>query len=129
VFLTNLLARKPLCVFGDGRVVRDYIFVSDVADAMAGLVEKKNGYQVFNVGTQQGTSIEELIQALRSVSDLPIEVNHLPGRTFDLPVNILNCEKIRSYLGWQPKVTLHDGLRLTWDWFRSRGKETSGSVA
>lgn len=118
--------REAIQVFGDdyptpdGTCVRDYIHVSDLADAHLLAVEHLIGggdSNVFNLGNGQGFSVKEVISKVRDVTgrDFPVIIS--PRRAGDPAVLIASSDKVRSVLGWLPKRDkLDDIIRSAWEW-------------
>ena len=111
-FLSKAMNGEPVEIWGDGTVVRDYIYVSDVAEAFARAVEYDGEESVFNISTGVGTSLNELIDLIERVIGREVIRHHRPSRRFDVPVNILDNSLARRELGWEPRVTLNEGLAL-----------------
>lgn len=116
VFLHRALQGQPIEIWGDGSVTRDYIYVSDIADAFAKAVEYTGPYSVFNISSGMGTSLNELIDKLGNILGKHIERHYLEGRPFDVPANILSNKLAGDELGWAPQVSLTDGISLTAKW-------------
>lgn len=116
VFLGKVLRGETLDIWGDGSVVRDYIYISDVIDALLAAMRYSGPEYVFNIGSGQGHSLNEVLQALENVTGRPAQRNYLPGRAFDVPSNVLCIERAGQQLGWAPKVGFEDGLRRFADW-------------
>ncbi len=122
--------RPGLSVFGtdyptpDGTCVRDYIHVSDLAqahvDALRYLLDG-GGTDVFNCGYSRGYSVLEVVQAVKRVTGIDFKVEYADRRAGDPAELVAGCEKIKRVLGWKPR---HDDLefiiRTAWDWERSR---------
>lgn len=111
VFLHKVLQGEEIGIWGDGSVVRDYIYEADVASAIMAVlaVEKLSG--IYNIGSGYGTNLNELLDTIREVTGLSCRVTYDPSRKFDVPCNILNIEKIQRASGWSPRFPLADGLR------------------
>ncbi len=115
---------RPVSVFGtdyptpDGTGIRDYIHVIDLARAhMAALRREEPGLMVYNVGTGQGHSVREVIDAARAVTGLPIEVRELPRRDGDQVSTVASPERIRRELGWEPvHADLREIVGSAWRW-------------
>jgi UDP-glucose 4-epimerase len=118
VFLHNALLGKPIEIWGDGSVTRDYIHVSDVAEAFARALEYTGPHSVFIVSSGAGVSLNELIGMLEALLGRAVERRHLPGRAIDVPVNVLSNALAERELGWSPRVPLPEGLARTADWMR-----------
>jgi UDP-glucose 4-epimerase len=119
VFLARALNRQPIEIWGDGEVVRDYIYISDVVDAMLAAVTYVPGPRLFNVGSGQGRSLNEVVEAIRQAVGRDMVVHYLPGRSVDVPSNVLDIGLISSCMGWQPKVTFEQGIQLMLKAWRS----------
>ncbi len=118
VFASRALRGEPVEIWGDGSVVRDYIHAADVADAFARALDYGGEARVFNIGSCRGHSLIEIVEALEKVLGRGVARGHMPGRPFDIPVNVLDISRARRELGWQPTVTLENGLTRTLAWLR-----------
>lgn len=116
VFLNRALQGHPLDIWGDGTVTRDYIYVGDVAEAFVRAVEYDGPKSIFNISYGIGTTLNELIEKIETVTGKSIERHYLAGRSFDVPVSVLDNSLAFRELGWQPKVDLLSGLRRTFSW-------------
>jgi UDP-glucose 4-epimerase len=110
-FLKNLKEGKPLEIYGDGKNVRDFIHVRDVANAIALSVEKDvDGFNVFNLGTGRATTIYELANLVLKLSSHGRVVMH-PPRQGDIKYSVADISKAARELGFKPTVTLEDYLK------------------
>jgi len=116
VFLSRALQDMPLDIWGDGSVTRDYIYVADVAEAFAKAVMYEGERSVFNISSGVGTSLNELIAVMERVIGKVITRNHLPARSFDVHTSVLDNTLAKQELGWQPRISLEDGVAKTSDW-------------
>jgi UDP-glucose 4-epimerase len=116
VFLGKILRGEPIEIWGDGSVVRDYIDISDVVDALLLALEQTSDQHVFNIGSGRGHSLNELIRAIEKVTGRTADCRYLPSRTFDIPSNVLCNTLANQYLGWSPKVEFEDGLEKFAKW-------------
>lgn len=109
--------RKPFQLWGDGSVVRDYLYIDDLAEAfLAAVLAPSGGPQVMNVGSSSGRSLLEVLEACRQVTGRPLALERLAGRPIDAPMNVLDSTVARVHLGWAPTVEFMDGLARTWRW-------------
>jgi len=121
-FFDRLMNGQAPQIHGDGEQTRDFTYVSDVVEAtlLAALSPKAEG-EVFNVGSGKETSINELITLMIELTGLPISVVYIDKRDIDnIRRRVLNIEKIRRVLRWEPTVTLKNGLEKTYDWLVSQ---------
>jgi UDP-glucose 4-epimerase len=114
IFLERMAADEPTQIFGDGRQSRDFIYVSDVAQAMLAAAGHDGG--VYNVGTGVETSVLELHALCRRVAGSDREPELAPARLGDLRRSVLDPSKVERDLGWRPAYDLESGLRATWEW-------------
>jgi UDP-glucose 4-epimerase len=115
-FIHRVLSNKPIEIWGDGSVVRDYIHVSDVARAFALALRYSGEEMIFNISTGVGTTLNDLILIMESLIGRPVDRKYITGRNFDVPVSVLDNSLAKAELGWAPNVTLVDGLRATIEW-------------
>lgn len=114
VFLYKVKNKEPIIIWGDGEVVRDYIYIKDAVEAFILSCEKQTKNKIFNIGDGKGTSLNELLSLIRDVTGEEFEVRYEQGRPFDVPVNILDIEQAKKELGWQPKTSLQKGILKVW---------------
>lgn len=118
VFLHRALDDKTIEIWGDGSVTRDYIYIEDVVDAFLKAMNYHGEPTVFNVGSGEGKSLNDILAAIEELLGRPVLREYLPARRFDVPVNVLNITRARKMLAWQPRVSFNEGLRRTLDWMR-----------
>lgn len=104
---------EPVAIWGDGSVVRDYLFLDDAVRALAAARLRGDG-AVVNVGSGRGRSIKELLEAVERVTGSPVPVRWEPERGFDVEANVLDPERARAVLGWEPRVPLDEGIARMW---------------
>lgn len=101
---------KPLTVHGDGTFKRDYIHVSDVAAACIASMESKVKSEVFNVGTGNNISVNEVIDILKEFfPELEIDYEDKPKGY--APETLADIDKIKKLLNWKPTINIEDGIR------------------
>lgn len=130
VFLYKALRDEVIEIWGDGSVVRDYIYVKDAIRALVCALDCETGWPVFNIGSGQGRSLNDVLAAIEALLDRPVCKTYLPGRAFDVPANVLDISKAAELLHWTPQVTFGDGLRKTCQWLREElgYRSTAGMV-
>jgi len=110
VFMHKALNDEPIEIWGDGTVVRDYVYVGDVIQAMLQVMRYDGEQRLFNIGSGKGTSLNELVQVLEDLLKRNVRRRFLPERRFDVPVNVLDITRAKTVLNWAPQVTLHEGV-------------------
>jgi UDP-glucose 4-epimerase len=119
VFLGCLKRKKPIHIWGDGGVIRDYLYIKDLAQAMLLALDYKpnlDGSRVFNLGSGKGVSLNTLLKTIASVTGIEPCVHYEPARIVDVPCIILDCNHAQTQLGWCADTTLETGLARTWSW-------------
>jgi UDP-glucose 4-epimerase len=114
LFMSKIAAGTPIEIWGDGSVVRDYIYVEDAVDAISTVACSVSPLLTFNVGSGIGISLNQLIQEMEDVVKKKAIVKYLPSRKFDVPKNVLDRTALLEQLGWKPKFSLREGIESTW---------------
>ncbi len=114
-FMMRLHEGSSVQIWGDGSVVRDYLYVGDLA-RLCVVAGEKDVSGVFNAGSGRGVSILDLVRSIEAVSGESLTVDFLPARNFDIPEVILDIAKVQNEMGWSPEFGLEDGLKRTWAW-------------
>jgi UDP-glucose 4-epimerase len=120
-FCAAALAGRPIVIFGDGSIVRDYLYIDDVVDALLAAAVVLPGHRHFNIGSGVGLSLNEIVDTLSAAMGRRPTVEHRQPRDFDLPISVLDISRARAELGWQPAVPFRDGLARTLDGLRRQG--------
>lgn len=121
VFLGNVARGEPIRIWGDGGVVRDYIFIEDLLALFLRCIDHPIGDEtpVFNAGSGEGHSLRDITDRIRAVTGTDPKVEWTAGRNVDVPANVLDIGKARERFDWTPVVPLDEGIRRTWNWIRS----------
>ena len=110
-----LINDEEIVLFGDGNVVRDYIDVSEVAEAFYLALEsdfnKIDTTPVFNIGSGQGLSLNEIISIISEVLNKNPKINHQPARKFDVKYNVLDTSKAEQYLNYKHEKTEVENIK------------------
>jgi UDP-glucose 4-epimerase len=115
-FLQRAYRGEPIEIWGDGSVVRDYLYVGDVAEALVRALDHRGGRKVINIGSGVGRDLNEILAVIETVIGRPVERRYVPARNFDVPANVLDIGLARAELGWQPTTPFEEGLRRTLRW-------------
>jgi UDP-glucose 4-epimerase len=123
VFLGHVARNQPITIWGDGEVVRDYIYIGDTVRGLLSAAKyepsQPSDPRIFNIGCGRGRSLNEIVSAIREVVGPQIEVRYTEARAVDVPENVLDISRAEKYLGWKPEVELTEGIRATWNWIKS----------
>ena len=119
IILQRLYKGETMTVWGDGTALRDYLYVSDLVDALQRAAKAEPEERVMNIGSGRGVSINELLQTVAEVTGEQPAVEYLPARTLDVPASVLDVGRAKAELGWEPTTQLAEGIARTWDWIHA----------
>jgi len=125
VFLHKALHGETIEIWGDGSVRRDYIYIKDVVDAFIRALSYGGAQRVFNIGSGQGRSVNEILVAIEQVLGRPVARVYEAARSFDVPSNVLDISRARDILGWAPAIPFSEGLARTLHWLREESCPSS----
>jgi UDP-glucose 4-epimerase len=113
-FLAAARAHNPVRIFGDGSIVRDYVYIKDVAEAVVDLSRLSSVPRVVNVGTGRGHSINDVLDLVQTVTGTTLSVERIPQRKLDVQGVVLDVALLSTLLDWSP-CSLEQGLVSTWE--------------
>jgi UDP-glucose 4-epimerase len=135
---TAMGGRGPFCIFGedydtpDGTAIRDYVHVSDLADAhVLALQHLLNGgrSEALNLGTGVGVSVRQLVETIESVTGSRLKTTSAPRRDGDAPMLVADNAKAKDILGWSPRYGMNEIISSALAWHQSEAKRPSRSAA
>jgi UDP-glucose 4-epimerase len=114
------LKGKPIPVYGTGEQIRDYLYVEDAAKAYNLALENERAIgETFLLATGRGVSLIDLANKVIQITGSKSGIRFLPARKGDIPRFVGDYGKAKSVLGWVPRTSLEEGLRLEADWVKS----------
>lgn len=117
-FTYKALKGDEITVYGDGSVVRDFIYIDDAIRAIMKIVNGENKHRTFNLGCGYGTSIKQVLETIEEALGIKLNVSYLEGRKVDVPVNYLDISRYEKYYGALNPISLEDGIRKTADFMK-----------
>lgn len=112
-FTYKALRNEPIIVYGDGSVIRDFIFVEDAVKAIIKIAETDSKHKLFNLGSGQGTSINQLLDTIAAVLNKELKVEYQTARSVDVPVNYLDISRYEEEFGTLDRIDLKKGIQRT----------------
>lgn len=109
-FTYNAMMDKELCVYGDGNVIRDYIYIDDAIEAIKKIALYEGKYKIFNVGSGIGTSINDVICIIQRVFKEDVKVRYIDGRKADVPISVLDISRYEDIFGRLVYTDLYEGI-------------------
>jgi len=122
------LADEAVPIYWQGEQVRDFIYVEDLARAHVAVLDQ-TGLNYFNVGSEVGVKVKDVLQAVTDILDRPLRIDDLGERPGDVPALYASSERLRKATGWQAEVGLEEGLRRTVQFFRARMPDATSTGA
>ena len=116
--IKRTLKHETIEIWGDGNIVRDYIFIDDLCKMLYALIDYHGEFEVFNLSSNTGTSQNDVINILRQITS-EVAVNYLPARTVDAKKIVLENNRIRAICAF-PLVTPEEGIRRYYEYIQKR---------
>ncbi|MDD4275315.1 MAG: NAD-dependent epimerase/dehydratase family protein [Desulfobacter postgatei] len=119
--LEKLKRDEPVEIWGDGEVVRDYLYIDDFLAACLSCMQagsQQQRFRIFNVSAGRSLSINQLCDVIEEATRRRLKKRFLPGRAIDVKSVILDCSRIKTELSWQPVVEMSEGIKRTWEWIK-----------
>ena len=116
VFMNNAIEDRQINIWGDGEVVRDYIYIKDAVKVLADSLKISSDSRVLNLSSGTGFSLNQIIELIKEISGKEIKVEYQKGRSIDVPVSILDNTKVREIFKWSPETEIKEGMRKTYNY-------------
>lgn len=117
-FMRCTLLDSPIEIWGDGTIVRDYIYVEDVNRALVAAATHEGIDRIFNIGSGKGKSLIEIVSAIEHALGRSIKVHFREGRKVDVPVSILDISRAAAGLEWSPETDFETAIATTLAWYQ-----------
>jgi UDP-glucose 4-epimerase len=119
IFANKLLKNENPIINGDGKQTRDYVFVEDVVNANVITLSSQSS-EIYNVGTGIETSVNELFTMLNSIAGNKALERHGPAPKGEQARSVITSDKLFNEFKWRPSVKIEEGLKKTFDSFKSK---------
>ena len=114
-----MLRHGKVTLWGDGSAMREFLHVDDLVEALIICMDKYDSDDIINIGTGEDVTIKELAETVAKVVDFRRTIEWDTSKPNGTPRKVLNVDKMKS-LDWEPKISLKDGIKSTYDWYRTR---------
>ncbi len=108
----------PATIWGDGKTVRDYLYIGDLIDACMAVLKNPSS-DTFNIGSGTGYSINELCSFIEQITGKALDLTYQPARSVDVQRIVLDNTAISERYSWSPLITIEQGIRSTWEWMQN----------
>lgn len=120
-FTYKAIYNEEIIVYGDGSVIRDFIYIDDAIKGILNIVNGSTHRKIFNLGSGYGTSIKMLLDKIKNVVG-EISVNYREGRNVDVPINFLDISNYEKNFGKLNPISLEKGIRKTMDFIKNNSE-------
>lgn len=120
-FTYKALNREKILVYGDGSVVRDFIYIDDAVRGILTIANGESRYKTFNLGSGYGTSIRQVLAQIESALQIPLDIVWQEGRKVDVPVNFLDMTRYEEEFGPLNPISLKEGIIKTREFMLQSG--------
>ncbi len=114
VALGNLIQNKQIKIWGNGEIIRDYIYIDDLCRALLLLIQKNKWNDIYNVGSGKGTSINKVLEIIKKTTSINFNIHYKEGRNIDVPINVLDVSKLKNNIRWDNLTDLEQGIKIMW---------------
>ncbi len=123
VFLFKILQGKDIHIWGDGNVIRDFVYIDDVIHAFLLSLNNTEQRLLVNIGSGKGMTLNELLKTLESVTGKKAHVLYEEVRKCDVNRSVVSIERARTVLGWRAQVDIVEGVKRMYDYLKKRHYE------
>ncbi|MBC8421793.1 MAG: NAD-dependent epimerase/dehydratase family protein [Pelagibacteraceae bacterium] len=109
---------NPIKVWGDGKDVRDIIYIDDFIDGMVTVMDNCDEYGVFNIGSNTSYNINEILKATMEVENYESTIEYISGKPSMIPIRKIDSNKMKDKFGWEAKTSLKEGIEKTIKWYK-----------
>lgn len=120
IFTEKISGGKPIDMYGDGSTKRDYTYVSDIVSGIISALEKeKLRFEIINLGNSSPVSLKDFISVIEKTVGKKAIINKLPMQQGDVPITFADISAAKKILGYAPKVTIEEGMKLFYEWYKN----------
>jgi UDP-glucuronate 4-epimerase len=120
-FTKAVLEGRPIPFFGDGTTRRDYTYIDDIVDGVVKSLDHCAGYEIYNLGESQTTSLSELVELIGEVCGREPILDRQPMQPGDVVITYADISKAKARIGYAPKTLIREGLGRFYAWYQDQG--------
>ena len=121
-FIRAALAGGTFEIYGDGEATRDFLHADDLCRGIIAAADSDLSDEVVHLASEKGTTIRELAELIIELAGSDVEIVHHPKRKGEVERNFARADRAKEVLGWQPELSLREGMQSTIEWFRENDK-------
>lgn len=119
IFINHALSDDPITIFGDGSMQRDYIYIDDLTSMITGSYDKPNIFDAYNIGSGNGTCVNELVKTVEKCSGLTLKKNYMDTPATYVQNSVLDITRFVNEFNIYPQISLNIGIERTWNYVKS----------
>lgn len=129
LFTDSIVNNKPIQLFNNGNLRRDFTFIEDIVNSISALIDKKpftgsgTSHKLFNIGNNKPVELRQFVNVLETLIGKKAIVENMPMQPGDVFETYADIEDLTAYIGFQPKTNIEDGLRQFVDWYKNYHKK------
>lgn len=108
---------EPMPLYNGGQMYRDWTFVTDIAQGVVAATDRRLGYEIINIGRGEPVLLSDFVKSIEELAGKPAPVKSEPMMRADISYTYANIEKARKLLGYEPRVSVADGVQRFFDWY------------
>jgi UDP-glucuronate 4-epimerase len=116
---------EKIPIYGDGSSRRDYTYIDDLIEGILSVIHHHKGFEVYNLGESQTTSLKELIKLIEGAFGGKAMIEMLEPQPGDVSVTYADVSKAKRMLKYQPKVKMEEGIRRFVEWYKENRPKSS----
>lgn len=118
-FTDNILKEKPIQIFNHGKMERDFTYISDTISGIMAAIEKPLSFEIINLGRGKPEKLMEFIEEIEKCLGLQAKKEMLPMQPGDVPITFSDTSKAKRLLGYEPKISIEEGIKNFINWYRN----------
>ena len=119
-FTKNILEDKEILVYGEGTYKRDFTYISDIVDGIFLGIDKKLGYEIFNLGTETPISVTDMVNRLEKLLSKKTKMRYVESPKGEAIISYADISKAKKVLKYSPKISFDQGLKLFVEWYKNK---------
>ncbi|NDJ52564.1 MAG: SDR family NAD(P)-dependent oxidoreductase [Chloroflexi bacterium] len=118
IVMDRILRGETIRLFNGGEMHRDWTFVADITNGVVAALDKPLGFEIMNIGRGQPVRLGDFVEIIEELVGKNAVIDEVPAPASEPPITYANVDKARRLLGYEPQVSIQDGLLETWNWFK-----------
>ena len=123
IFMNLIRQGLPITVFGNGSMMRDYLYVGDLTKAIVAMFESKTQHRLYNIGSGDGIALHDMIERIEKITGQTAKIEHQPDRASDVQNVLLDVSRFESEFGKIAITPVADALDSTWKFVLAKGRQ------